>query len=113
MIRTTLPSLFGISPRSDFMMDFSTSFIADLSHGWIISRRASGTVMAAIWFSGVGHAIVVHQHILDQARRSAPRSDARQLAFQRSDGLLHSGFGVEHNVIYVCHIAEPPQLFSG
>ena len=52
--RITFPSLIGVSPRSDAMMAFSIALSWLTSHGWIVSVRASGTEMDAIWLSGVG-----------------------------------------------------------
>ncbi len=51
--RMTLPSLLGLSPRSDSMMAFSTAFIDDLSYGVIVIRRGSGAATVAICLSGV------------------------------------------------------------
>ena len=49
-----VPSEFGLSPRSDFMIATSMSWRMDFSHGWIMIMRGSGTVTFATWFTGVG-----------------------------------------------------------
>ncbi len=51
--RMTLPSLLGVSPRSDFRMAFSMAGICDVSHGWMTSVLGSGTESEAIWLIGV------------------------------------------------------------
>jgi hypothetical protein len=52
--RITLPSLFGVMPRSLDWIAFSMAPIAPLSNGCTWSRRGSGTVTPASWFSGTG-----------------------------------------------------------
>ena len=47
LMRIAVPSLLGTSPKSDVSMLRSTSLIDCLSHGCIISTRASGTDMDA------------------------------------------------------------------
>ena len=51
--RTMLPSLEGARPSCASTMPFSIAFIEDLSNGWIVSIRASGTLIVASCFSGV------------------------------------------------------------
>ena len=51
--RMSLPSLDGVSPRSDSWIDFSIAFIELGSNGWTVSIRASGTPIVASCFSGV------------------------------------------------------------
>ena len=48
------PSLPGFNPSSDFWIAFSTALMIVRSQGWIRIMRASGTVMVASWFKGVG-----------------------------------------------------------
>ena len=52
--RISLPSLAGISPRSDFWIAFSMAPMAVTSQGEIRISRLSGTERLATWFSGVG-----------------------------------------------------------
>ena len=52
--RTAVPSEFGVSPRSDFMIAFSMSCRIVFSQGVIMSMRGSGTAIAATWLTGVG-----------------------------------------------------------
>ncbi len=52
--RIILPSLDGVRPRSDSMIARSICLIADGSNGWIVSMRGSGTLIVAMFFSGVG-----------------------------------------------------------
>ena len=53
-MRMILPSLTGVSPRSDLRMAFSTAAMPPLSHGWMVRVRLSGTATEAIWLTGVG-----------------------------------------------------------
>ena len=53
-MRMSLPSLTGVSPRSDFRMAFSTAAKPPLSQGWMVMVRLSGTATEASWFTGVG-----------------------------------------------------------
>ena len=48
-----VPAVFGVSPRSDLKMAFSTAPTMDLSHGVITSVRASSTVTLATWLMGI------------------------------------------------------------
>ena len=50
----TLPSLVGLTPRSESRIAFSISPIADLSYGVIRMMRASGVWKDASCCSGVG-----------------------------------------------------------
>ncbi len=50
--RMTLPSLLGVSPRSEVWMPRSIAEIAPLSKGWITSSRGSGTEIEAMSLSG-------------------------------------------------------------
>jgi hypothetical protein len=52
--RITLPSLEGVSPRSDSSTARSICFATVGSNGWIVSMRGSGTLIVAMFFSGVG-----------------------------------------------------------
>ena len=54
MTRITLPSRFGLTPRSESRMAFSTAAACDLSNGVTASVRGSGTPIEATAFSGVG-----------------------------------------------------------
>ena len=47
-----MPAVFGINPRSDFMMAFSTTCTMGFSHGVTVSVRASSTARFATWLSG-------------------------------------------------------------
>ena len=49
-----LPSFDGVSPRSDSWIARSICLIDDGSNGWIVSSRASGTLIVAMFFSGEG-----------------------------------------------------------
>jgi hypothetical protein len=51
--RTTVPSTFGVSPISLFVIAFSMADRTDRSHGWMTIRCASGVLMPATWLSGV------------------------------------------------------------
>jgi hypothetical protein len=51
--RTTLPSLAGVRPRSDFWMAFSILGSIPGSQGWMRSVFGSGTETVATWFRGV------------------------------------------------------------
>jgi len=53
-MRMILPSLTGVSPRSDFRMAFSTRPKAARSQGWMVMVRLSGVEREAIWSMGVG-----------------------------------------------------------
>ena len=53
-MRTTLPSLVGLRPRSEAMIARSMSAVSFFSHGWMTISRLSGTVSDATWLSGVG-----------------------------------------------------------
>jgi ribosome recycling factor len=55
--RSTLPSLAGLTPRSESRMARSTSFIAPMSKGWTKMIRGSGEVKDANCCSGVGRPI--------------------------------------------------------
>jgi hypothetical protein len=48
----SLPSLAGLSPRSEVCSAFSIGFTIARSHGWIRSRRGSGALTVATWFRG-------------------------------------------------------------
>ncbi len=52
--RMTLPSLFGVSARSDCMMPRSMAGIELLSYGWMTRRLDSGADTLAICRTGVG-----------------------------------------------------------
>ncbi len=52
--RTTEPSTFGVSPISLFWIAFSIAPRTLRSQGWITIWWASGTLIPAIWLSGVG-----------------------------------------------------------
>ncbi len=51
--RIVLPSLEGLTPRSESRIDFSIAVIDDLSYGVISTIRASGTWKVASCCSGV------------------------------------------------------------
>jgi hypothetical protein len=51
--RTTVPSVFGVRPRSLRWIAFSMAPRALRSHGWMTMLCASGTLMLASWLSGV------------------------------------------------------------
>ena len=51
-MRITCPAVFGVSPRSDFRIAFSTAATADLSQGETASVRESSTLTLATWLSG-------------------------------------------------------------
>ena len=53
-MRTVLPSLIGLSPRSDFCSARSIAGICFASQGCAISMVASTTVSVATCFKGVG-----------------------------------------------------------
>ena len=53
-MRIRLPSLPGVSPRSEDMMAFSMLGIEDLSYGCTTSKLASGAERLAICLRGVG-----------------------------------------------------------
>ena len=50
----TVPSSVGLTPRSDSRMAVVMAFIAERSKGLMITVRASGMVMEASCWSGVG-----------------------------------------------------------
>ena len=50
----SLPSFDGVRPRSDSWIARSICLIDDGSNGWIVSIRGSGTLIVAMFFSGVG-----------------------------------------------------------
>src|SRR3954451_12940053 len=52
--RIRRPSLFGVRPMSDSMIAFSIALIELWSYGCTVSRRASGALIVASCFSGVG-----------------------------------------------------------
>ena len=52
--RIMLPSLLGLTPRSESRMAFSMAFIEDLSYGVMMIVRASGFWNDASCCSGVG-----------------------------------------------------------
>ena len=52
--RMMLPSLVGLTPRSESRIAFSMAAIAPLSYGVSVSIRASATWKDASWFTGVG-----------------------------------------------------------
>ena len=52
-MRTTLPSLFGFSPRSDARIAFSMAPISVGSNGWATISVGSGTESEATWLSGM------------------------------------------------------------
>ena len=54
LMRIRLPSLPGVSPRSEDMMAFSMLGIEDLSYGCTTSKLASGAERLAICLRGVG-----------------------------------------------------------
>ena len=49
-----VPSLVGLTPRSESRIAFSIAGSAVLSYGVMMSIRASGTWNDASWFTGVG-----------------------------------------------------------
>jgi hypothetical protein len=52
-MRIFSPSLFGLRPRSAFMMPFSMSCSAFASNGWTTRRSACGALTLATWLRGV------------------------------------------------------------
>ena len=65
------------------------SFIAFLSNGVTTSMRGSGTLIDAIWLSGVLRAVVVHLDAVEQRRRGAAGAHGLELVPRRLDRLLH------------------------
>ena len=53
-MRTTSPSLLGLTPSSPLRMASSICGISFFSHGLITMSRASGVDSDATWLSGVG-----------------------------------------------------------
>ena len=52
--RMTLPSLDGLTPRSELRIASSIGFSCDCSYGLMTTSRASGTLMLDSWVIGVG-----------------------------------------------------------
>src|SRR5579875_2796098 len=52
--RIMWPSLLGVRPRSDLRIAFSIGPSIERSHGWIVSKRGSGTLTVASWLIGIG-----------------------------------------------------------
>ena len=53
-MRMTLPSLDGLTPRSELRMASSMALSWLASYGLMTTRRASGTLMLDSWVMGVG-----------------------------------------------------------
>ena len=52
-MRTTLPSLVGLRPRSEARMAFSIAPSSDGSNGWATIVMGSGIDSVATWLSGI------------------------------------------------------------
>ncbi len=52
--RMMLPSLVGLTPRSELRIAVSIAFSCEASYGLTMTMRASGTLMLAICVIGVG-----------------------------------------------------------
>ena len=94
-----LPSLEGARPSCASTMPFSIAFIEDLSNGWIVSIRASGTLMVASCFSGVMRAVVVDGHAVEQLRARAAGPDGPELALRGLHRASHAITGVGDQLV--------------
>ena len=54
MMRSWVPSLLGLTPRSESRIAFSIAPSCEASYGLMITMRGSGTPIEAICGSGVG-----------------------------------------------------------
>jgi hypothetical protein len=54
MIRSWVPSLLGLTPRSESRIAFSIAASCVLSYGLMMAIRGSGVPIEAIWVRGVG-----------------------------------------------------------
>ena len=89
--RISLPSLFGVRPRSDSMIAFSIALIEDLSYGWIDQQPRLGRV---------DRRELLERRLRRRSSRPSTRSSSAGLArpvrtepnswFGRLDGLLHA-----------------------